>query len=173
MVLGPFSAKEAAGQCQCQITDLCPGAMAAIDEGDKIRTIYNGSWGHIQSNCQESATAPTVMGCMHGIHWLQASRAEPSKSKLPYAHWEWPSKSDQWLLLKADVTKGHKRIKVLPPEWKYQVARLGEEWWINKVGTYGMVSAQLYWGRMALLLRLVYHTFPMADWGFVFVDDFC
>ena len=59
-------------------------------------------------------------------------------------------------------------------EWKYQVARLGDKWWINKVDTYGMASAQIYWGRMAaLLLRLVYHTFPLADWGFVFVDDFC
>ena len=49
-----------------------------------------------------------------------------------------------------------------------------DEWWINKVGTYGMASAQLYWGRLAaLLLRLLYHLFPEVDWGFVFVDDFC
>ena len=40
-------------------------------------------------------------------------------------------------------------------------------WWVNKVGTYGMASAQLYWGRMAALLL-----FPHVDWGFVFVDDF-
>ena len=24
-----------------------------------------------------------------------------------------------------------------------------EEWWVNKVGTYGMASAQSYWGRLA------------------------
>ena len=42
------------------------------------------------------------------------------------------------------------------------------------VGTYGMASAQLYWGRMAaLLLRLCCMVFPHIDWGFVFVDDFC
>ena len=39
--------------------------MAAIDEGDKIRTIYDGSWGganaHIQANTEERTTAPTVM----------------------------------------------------------------------------------------------------------------
>ena len=41
------------------------------------------------------------------------------------------------------------------------------------VGTYGMASAQLYWGRMAaLLLRIIYAVFPGIDWGFVFVDDF-
>ena len=54
------------------------------------------------------------------------------------------------------------------------MAQLDGEWWIDKVGTYGMASAQLYWGRMAaILLRLCYLIFPRIDWGFVFVDDFC
>ena len=54
------------------------------------------------------------------------------------------------------------------------MAKLEDEWWINKVGTYGMASPQLYWGRLAsALLRLLYHVYPMVDWGFVFVDDFC
>ena len=152
--------------------------MVAIDEGDKIRTIYDGSWGganaHIQANTDERTTAPTVMDCLHGIHWLQASQKEPGHKKLPYAHWDWPKQDDQWMLLKADVTKAHRRVKILAPEWRYQVAKLGDEWWINKVGTYGMASAQLYWGRLAsALLRLLYHVYPMVDWGFVFVDDFC
>ena len=51
--------------------------------------------------------------------------------------------------------------------------QLGDEWWVNTVGTYGMASAQLYWGRMAaILLRIAYAVFPEVDWGFVFVDDF-
>ena len=54
-----------------------------------------------------------------------------------------------------------------------QVASLGEEWWVNKVGTYGMASAQSYWGRLAaLLLRVLYALFLQVDWNFVFVDDF-
>ena len=58
-------------------------------------------------------------------------------------------------------------------DWKYQVAKLDGAYWINKVGEYGVSSAQLYWGRMAaLLLRLIYALFPAADWGFVYVDDF-
>ena len=179
MVLGPLTAQEAASLCGCDISELCPGPMAAIDEGDKIRTIYDGSWGganaHIQANTEERTTAPTVMDCLHGIHWLQASQKEPGHKKLPYAHWDWPKQDDQWMLLKADVTKAHRRVKILPPEWRYQVAKLEDEWWINKVGTYGMASAQLYWGgRLAsILLRLLYHVYPMVDWGFVFVDDFC
>ena len=63
------------------------------------------------------------------------------RRKLPYNHWDWPSKNDEWLLLKADVTKAHLRIKILPAEWKCQITRWEDEWWINKVGTYGMASA--------------------------------
>ena len=78
------------------------------------------------------------------------------------------------LLLKADVSKAHRRIKILKSGWKYQVAQIDQQWWVNKVGTYGVASAQLYWGRMAaLLLRILYSLFPEVDWGFVFVDDFC
>ena len=45
---------------------------------------------------------------------------------------------------------------------------------INRVGTYGMASAQLYWGRKAsLVLRLLYYIFPQVDWHLVFVDDYC
>ena len=72
------------------------------------------------------------------------------------------------------MTKAHRRVKVLQRDWRFQVAELEGEWWINKVGTYGMASAQLYWGRTAaLILRLLYNLFPQVDWGFVFVDDFC
>ena len=46
------------------------------------------------------------------------------------------------------------------------------EWWVNKVGTYDMASAQSYWGRLAALLRVLYALFPQVDWNFVFVDDF-
>ena len=61
-----------------------------------------------------------------------------------------------------------------PPESEGpQVASLGEEWWVNKVGTYGMASAQSYWGRLAaLLLSVLYALFPQVDWNFVFVDNF-
>ena len=86
MVLGPLTAQEAASLCGCDISELCPGPMAAIDEGDKIRTIYDGSWGganaHIQANTEERTTAPTVMDCLHGIHWLQASQTGTQEAPL-------------------------------------------------------------------------------------------
>ena len=87
MVLGPLTAQEAASLCGCDIPELCPGPMAAIDEGDKIRAIYDGLWGganaHIQANTEERTTAPTVMDCLHGIHWLQASQKRTGTQEAP------------------------------------------------------------------------------------------
>ena len=45
LVEGPFTKQEAANRCGCLPRELCPGPMAAIDEGDKTRTIYDGSFG--------------------------------------------------------------------------------------------------------------------------------
>ena len=68
MVEGPFTIAEAAEYCGCTPEELCPGPMAAVDEGDKVRTIYDGSWGganaHIQRHTEECTTAPTVMDCV-------------------------------------------------------------------------------------------------------------
>ena len=125
----------------------------------------------------------TVMDCVHCIHWLRAARGIPPPERAGASgadtcdgggpNWAWPTPTTQWSILKADVTKAHRRIKIHQEDWKFQVAHIGDEWWVNKVGTYGMASAQLYWGRMAaLLLRIVYAVFPGIDWGFVFVDDF-
>ena len=159
----------------------------------KIRTIYDGSFGganaHIQQNSTEKTTAPTVMDCVHGIHWLRAAGDAADSGTAPSEHgataggvdpmskgsvWHWQKKDSTFLLLKADVSKAHTRIKILKSGWKYQVAQIDQQWWVNKVGTYGIASAQLYWGRMAaLLLRIVYSLLIEVDWGFVFVDDFC
>ena len=116
------------------------------------------------------------MDCVQAIHWLTTTKEKTSGTVASCTDlaWQPPHKQTTWALLKADVSKAHRRIKVQSNEWRYQVAQLDGEWWINKVGTYGMASAQLYWGRMAaLLLRLCYMMFPHIDWGFVFVDDFC
>ena len=157
--------------------DLCPGPLAGIDEGDKIRTIYDGSVGGandtIRNQTVERTTAPTVLDRVQALHWLHAAAAEgppsqgapgPEKEvvKPPPEGWLWPEPGTRRVLLKADVTKAHRRVKVLR-----------KDWWVNKVGTYGMASAQSYWGRLAaLLLRVLYALFPQVDWNFVFVDDF-
>ena len=78
MTVGPLSRQKAAELCECDQTELCPGPPAGIDEGDKVRTIYDGSVGganaKIQQNTKERTTAPTVLDCVHAIHWLHAAR---------------------------------------------------------------------------------------------------
>ena len=156
MVLGPFTQQEAAEACECTADQLCPGPMAGIQESDKMGTIFDGSWGgantHIQENTTERTTTPIVMDCVQALHWLHAIQPGPStpagcgEEDLGDG-WMPPTKDQAWTLPKADITKAHRRIKVLKPDWKYQVAQLGPEaWWVNKMGTYGMASAQLYWG---------------------------
>ena len=116
------------------------------------------------------------MDCVQALLWLIKSQKDPGATVADGTDQAWrpPTRDVTWALLKADVTEAHRRIKVTKEGWKYQVAHLNGSWWINKVGTYGMASAQLYWGRLAaLLLRQLYLLFPGVDWGFVFVDDFC
>ena len=82
MVEGPLTKQQAALRCSCREEDLCPGPLAAIDEGDKIRTIYDGSAGganiHIQNQTMERTTAPTVLDCVQVLHCLhEASNSQP------------------------------------------------------------------------------------------------
>ena len=78
LVEGPFTKQEAANRCGCNPSELCPGPM---------RTIYDGSFGganaHIQQNSTEKTTAPTVMDCVHGIHWLRAAREASTSESAP------------------------------------------------------------------------------------------
>ena len=64
MVEGPLTQVEAACRCECAPEELCPGPLAAIDEGDKIRTIYDGSGAMptpTSNRTLEKTTAPTIM----------------------------------------------------------------------------------------------------------------
>ena len=141
MVEGPFSKEAAASRCGCDSEDLCPGPLAGIDEGDKIRTIYDGSVGGandtIRNQTVERTTAPTVLDGVQALHWLHAAAKEgpPSQGasgteggivKPPPGGWLWPEPGTRWVLLKADVTKAHRRVKVLRKDWRFQVASLGE-----------------------------------------------
>ena len=58
-------------------------------------------------------------------------------------------------LLKTDISKADRRVKIRRRGWKDMVAQLGEEFCVNMVGTFGIASAQFDWGRMAALLLRV------------------
>jgi hypothetical protein len=153
-----------------------------VEEADKIRTIYDGSIGHqndhIRSHMSCKTTAPTVSDLQGALHWLEHCPSKVSTGTSgPEAAADDSGTSGPdnlgWIILKADVSKAHRRIKVLRPGWRFQIATNKGKFWVNKVGTYGMASAQYYWGRMAAaLLRLCYAAFPASPWQFVYVDDF-
>ena len=94
MVEGPFTAEEAAAVCGCRPEDLRPGPMGAVEEADKIRTIFDGSVCnqnlHIRKNTAEKTTAPMVHDAFHALHWLR----EASEVKLSENGWFAP---DEWI----------------------------------------------------------------------------
>ncbi|CAE7471849.1 MKK3, partial [Symbiodinium sp. CCMP2592] len=156
MVAGPLSEQEAADLCACDVAELCVGAMAGIQELDKVRTIFDASVigvnDNIRANTDKKTTAPTLYDLLFA--WLHLA-------------------SKDLTLFKSDVSKAHRRIKVLKKHWRYMVAKIKKKFWVNKVGTYGVASAQLYWGRLAAILtRLSYQISEVFLWVLVFVDDF-
>ena len=159
MVLGPYTPEQAATACNCQVDELIHGALGAIDEGDKIRTIRDatatGVNDRIRNNQKEKTTAPTVVDFLH----TRAVDKFTGRGRVK--------------LLKADVSKAHRRIKIRKQDWKYITAKVGDDIYVNKVGTYGVASAQYYWGRMAaLIIRLMHEIYPGQTWMLVYVDDF-
>ena len=159
LVSGPHTDDEAAEICGCTPSELCHGALAGKPEGrylDKLRTIHDGTvnkvnpW--IKKNQRQRTTAPTLADLMTSLGLTRRVKRR---------------------LIKLDASKAHRRIKILRKDWRYMTARTSSGVWINKVGTYGVASAQYHWGRMAaLILRLLYYTFPHILWAFVYVDDF-
>lgn len=174
MCRGPLTLDEAAAACGCNADEIICGALGAVEEADKIRTIYDGTVGgqndRIQDHILEKTTSPTLHDAMHAIHWVLHNTSEgASGPESRRGEHDLPSV----YLLKADVTKAHRRIMIRQNEWRFQVAKIHSHYWINMVGTYGMASAQFHWGRMAaLLIRILYHLFPQIHWIFVYVDDF-
>jgi hypothetical protein len=201
MVIGPVSPAEAARICNCTEEQLIHGALAAKDEGAKVRTIHDGTVvgvnPAIQAHTPQKTLVPHIPDLMHALAVMEHEHeldGAPRPSDPPI----WPASAARsggapgvrrtataapltpplpdmqtTTLLKLDVTKAHRRIKILPKDWRYITARLGDEVFINTVGTFGVASAQFYWGRMAaLLLRLLYHLTPQGGWHMVYVDDF-
>jgi hypothetical protein len=64
------------------VTALLRNFAPCIDEGDKISTIYDGSWGranaHIQQNTAEETPALAVMDCVQATHWLNTAKDRPA-----------------------------------------------------------------------------------------------
>ena len=172
MVQGPFTPAQAAEFCGCDISELIIGALAAIDEGDKIRTIFDASitWVNdwIRLNSFHKTTAPGL----HDLLWARM-RCQQRGPSVASGTDRGSPKAARYTLFKSDISKAHRRIKIRKADWKYMIAEIKGQLWVNMVGTYGVASAQYYWGRMAsLITRLLYNLSEHLLWILVFVDDY-
>ena len=143
MAEGPYTLQEAADRCQCKPEELCFTPLAGKDEGNKVRTIQDGTKcganPHIRHHTPQKTLVPHIPDLLHALAVISAEAV--------VTHYP--------MLLKMDITKAHRRIKVMRKDWKYIATKVGDEVFLNTAGAFGIASAQYYWGRMAAaLLRL-------------------
>lgn len=158
LALGPMGTEEAAAKCRCDIKELCFGSTGIIAGGDKYRRIHsgkeNGVNARIKANMWHRHQCPALADARHAL--AVERRLNPNVSIVA---------------LKADFKKAHKRVKVAPSDWKFQVASAAGEVFVNECGVYGIASAQFWWGRLVgLICRLALQA-DLARWLFLFVDD--
>ncbi|CAE8634286.1 unnamed protein product, partial [Polarella glacialis] len=75
MVIGPSSIEDSAITCGCLPEDLCAGPLGAVEEADKLRTIFDGTApgmnDHIRKNTKEKTTCPGLADALYGLRWLK------------------------------------------------------------------------------------------------------
>ena len=137
-------------------------------ERTKVRAIHDGSApgtnARIQRHCRTRIQLPGI---------------QDARQMSAVAH----QRGVRLGLLQPDYARAHRRVPLLPKDWRYLCIKLFHTHWCNHVGTYGVASAQFYWGRVAgLLHRLGYHlqttpTSPDFDqirdffWSLLYVGD--
>ena len=164
MVEGLYPQEEAAQRCGCTVEELCPALrplMRVTRFAPSMMAVGAGPMPTFNRTRRRRPQRPQLwtVSKPFAIRWLNTGKEDPTPAVATGTDmgWEHFQKTTTWAILKADVMKAHRRIKIAKDGWRFQVAQLDGEWWANKVGTYGMASAQLYWGRMAaVLLRLCY-----------------
>lgn len=59
------------------------------------------------------------MDCVQAIHWLNTAKEDPTPAVATRTHmgWEYLQKATAWAILKADVTRAHRRIKITQDGW--------------------------------------------------------
>eukprot|EP00971_Amphidinium_carterae_P097847 1936104-Amphidinium_carterae.2 len=158
LVAGPFESTAAvASFIGCQESELIVGALTARPESGKTRTIYDASVtqvnDRIRAHIPQVTEAPGVADLRHALALEHSQGRHLTATKM-------------------DISAAHRRVRIQKKDWKYMVAKCGSAYYVNKVGTFGVASAQYHWGRLAALLnRLCYHL-TEGSYNLVYVDDF-
>eukprot|EP00971_Amphidinium_carterae_P321037 6381635-Amphidinium_carterae.1 len=158
LMAGPFATRqEVANFIGCREEEVIAGALAARVEGSKTRTIFDATItavnDRIREHTPEKTEAPAVADVRHALA-LQHMVGQPVTG------------------MKLDVSSAHRRIRICRKDWRYMTAQCRGQWFVNKVGTFGVASAQYHWGRVAALICRLCHHLSHGAWVFVYVDDF-
>ena len=71
------------------VSELCPGPMAAMDEGDKVQTIYDGTApGQEQLHVFKPIGEESLWTAFMEFTGSRHRNKNQDTRKLPYAHWE-------------------------------------------------------------------------------------
>jgi hypothetical protein len=145
--LGPMDLATAAVICGCEPEEICCGSLAAIDEGDKVRTVHDGTIINVNPWIQRNTLCKTTSPGLQDLLWariraLQFLRSKKTRKNITVERPPATSGADKGpqtkvTFFKADVTKAHRRIKVQRKDWKYQAASISDQIWLNLVGTTG------------------------------------
>ena len=106
---------------------------------------------------------PYSHDCVHALHCLQAS----AKTSPPDLSLGADAVGSETLAL--TFANPHRRIEIDPTDWRYQIVQIDGDWWVKRAGAYKWPQHNCTAPETPVLLVL----FPMVDWAFVFVDDFC
>ena len=150
MVEGLYPQEEAAQRCGCTVEELCPALrplMRVTRFAPSMMAVGAGPMPTFNRTRRRRPQRPQLwtVSKPFTIRWLNTGKEDPTPAVATGTDmgWEHFQKTTTWAILKADVMKAHRRINIAKDGWRFQVAQLDGEWWVNKVGTYGMASAQL------------------------------
>ena len=135
-------------------------SLAVVQEPGKIRVVHDGSNGvHVNHRIR-----PRDQTRSPGAGELRAVlRAKAAMGRKMFA-------------IAGDVSKAHRRVKVLQRDWGFQACRIQPgRIWLNCVGTYGITPAGYFWFRAAagILVRLSHYLLvELLDELLLYSDDF-
>ncbi len=133
-------------------------ALAVLQEKDKIRVLYD---------------ATHQVGTNHKIRMKDQLRMPgPGEKRLLLQ--QAMARHGAGFGICLDVSKAHRRIKILPEEWGFISCKVKDRIWANKVGTFGVSSASYWWGRLGAHLVRILHNLtqggPNVE-ALLFADD--
>ena len=170
-LLARFREEEELGRMQS--TTL--GALKDAYPSDRIRV---ASMAAIQ---KPDGSVRPVHDATHGVHVNQSIPqhnllAVPSPAEIAWVVGQSHEQHEQPFAITGDVATAHRLVKIREKDWGLLACRASDDSttvFINKVGTFGVSSASLWWARLfGLIGRSVGHSMlNHALYQLVFVDD--